>query len=278
MRARFKALAAPLRVFPRVTPLRVLPRVAPAAALVAVAFFAGAAHAQVRVATSGAFTAALLKLKPELQRAIHEPIETVATSIGVGDYSIPSRLARSEAIDVVIVDETTLENLIHADRVRADSRVDLARSTIGIAVRAGTPKPDIGTVAALRETLLAAKSVAYSASVSGTYVSTELFQKLGIADQMAGKSRRIDGERVGAVVARGDAEIGFQQISELKPIEGIEIVGPLPDEVQKASVFSAGVTSYSPNFVAARGLIEYLASPAAADIVTGTGLEPLHAH
>lgn len=250
----------------------------PVAALVAVACFAGSAQAQVRVATSGAFTAAFLKLKPELERVTHEPVVTVATSIGVGDYSIPSRLARGEAIDVVIVDETTLEELIHANRVRADSRVDLARSTIGIAVRAGAPKPDISTVAALRETLLAAKSVAYSASVSGTYVSTVLFQKLGIANQMAGKSRRIDGERVGAVVARGDAQIGFQQISELKPIEGIEIVGPLPDEVQKVSVFSAGVTVYSQNPIAARGLIESLASPTAADTVAGTGLEPLHAH
>ena len=145
-------------------------------------------------------------------------------------------------------------------------------------MRAGAPKPDISTAAALRETLLAAKSVAYSASVSGTYVSTELYQKLGIADQMAGKSRRIDGERVGAVVARGDAQIGFQQISELKPVAGIEVVGPLPDEVQKSSVFAAGVTAYSHNPLAARRLIEYLASPAAADTVSGTGLEPLHAH
>jgi molybdate transport system substrate-binding protein len=260
MRARFTALAAPV------------------AALVAVAFFAGAAHAQVRVATSGTFTAAYLKLKPELERVTHEPVVTVATSIGVGDYSIPTRLARREGIDVVIVADTVLEELIHADLVRADSRVDLARSTIGIAVRAGAPKPDISTVAALRETLLAAKSVAYSASVSGTYVSTELFQKLGIAEQMAGKSHRIDGERVGAVVARGDAELGFQQISELIPIEGIEIVGPLPAEVQKASVFSAGVVAYSQNVIEARLLIDYLASPAAADTITGTGLEPLHAH
>src|SRR5512147_326991 len=104
MRARFRALAAPV------------------AALVAVAFVAGAAHAQVRVATSGAFTAAYLKLKPDFERVTHEPVVTVATSIGVGDYSIPSRVARGEAIDVVIVDETTLEDLIHAGRVRADSR------------------------------------------------------------------------------------------------------------------------------------------------------------
>jgi len=251
---------------------------APVAALVAAAFLAGAAQAQVRVATSGAFTAAYLRLQPELERVTHEPVVTVATSIGAGEDSIPRRVARGESIDVVIVPDTVLEQLIDAKLVLADSRTDLVRSTIGIAVRAGAPRPDIGSVAALRKTLLAAKSIAYSGSVSGTYVSTELFQKLGIAEQVAAKSHKIERERVGAVIARGDAELGFQQLSELKPIEGIEIVGPLPAEVQKASVFSAGVIASSQHAVAARALIRYLASPAAADTITATGLEPLHAH
>jgi molybdate transport system substrate-binding protein len=236
------------------------------------------ASAEIRVATSGTFTAAYHALKPDLERALGEPLVTVATSIGAGEDSIPRRLERGEAIDVVIVADTVLAQLIDSGIVLADSRVDLVRSTIGIAVRAGAPKPDIGTVAALRETLLAAKSVAYSGSVSGTYVSTELFRKLGIADRMAAKSRRIDRERVGAVVARGDAEIGFQQISELKPIAGIEVVGPLPAEVQKVSVFSAGVIARSPNVQAARRLLEALASPDAAPAIALTGLEPLHAH
>ena len=116
-----------------------------------------------------------------------------------------------------------------AGRVRPGTRVDLARSAIGMAVRRGAPKPDISSVDALTRTLLEAKSIAYSASVSGTYLSTELFQRLGIADRVLPKSRRIEGgERVGAVVARGEAEIGFQQISELLPIDGIDFVGPLP--------------------------------------------------
>ena len=117
----------------------------------------------------------------------------------------------------------------------ADSRIDLARSSIGMAVRAGAPKPDISSVEALKRTLLQAKSIAYSASVSGRYLSTELFPRLGIADQVMGKSRRIEGERVGDVVARGEAEIGFQQISELLPVRGIDYVGPLPPEVQRTS-------------------------------------------
>ena len=268
MRARFKALA---------TPLRVLPRVA-LALFLAAAQVAPRAAADINVATSGTFAEAFHELKPDLERATEERVMTVATSIGAGEDSIPRRLARGEAIDVVIVADTVLQQLIDEGLVLADSRVDLVRSTIGIAVRAGAPKPDIGTVAALRQTLLAAKSIAYSGSVSGTYVSTELFQKLGIADQVAGKSRKIDRERVGAVVARGDAELGFQQLSELKPIAGIDVVGPLPADVQKVSVFSAGVIARSPNVPAARKLIAALASPGAARAIALTGLEPIHAH
>jgi molybdate transport system substrate-binding protein len=200
----------------------------------------------------------------------------VATSVGVGEESIPRRVERGEAIDVVIVADTVLHQLIDSGIVLADSRVDLVRSTIGIAVRTGAPKPDIRTVAALRKSLLAAKSVAYSASVSGTYVSTELYAKLGIAAEMAAKSHRIDRERIGAVVARGEAEIGFQQLSELMPIAGIDVVGPLPDELQKASVFSAGVIARSTNEQAARKLLKALASPDAAPAIALTGLTPLN--
>ena len=110
----------------------------------------------------------------------------------------------------------------------ADSRVDLVKSPIGIAVKSGAPKPDISSSDALKRALLAAKSVAYSDSASGVYISTEMFQKLGIADEMKDKARNIPAAPVGGVVARGDAEIGFQQISELKPVAGIDIVGPLP--------------------------------------------------
>ena len=147
-----------------------------------------------------------------------------------------------------------------------------------MAVKAGAPKPDISSVAALRRALLEAKSIAYSASVSGTYLSTEVFRRLGIADQIAAKSHRIEGERVGAVVARGEAEIGFQQMSELLPVQGIEIVGTLPDAVQKISVFSAGVATHSRNPDAARELIRFLASPESAPAVSKSGLEPTAAH
>ena len=234
-----------------------------------------AAADDIRVMTSGTFTAAYLELRPQLERSLNVKIVTTATSMGVGSESIPSRLERGEAVDVVIVADDSLSQLIKNGKVLADSRVELARSGIGMAVRKGAPKPDIGSVDALRRTLLQAKSIAYSASVSGQYLTTELFQHLGIADQVMGKSRRIDRERVGAVVARGEAEIGFQQISELLPEPGIDVVGPLPPEVQRVTVFSAGVAASSKNADAARALIRFLASSEAAGTVRASGLEPM---
>ena len=244
-----------------------------------VLLFTGATGAaEIQVLTSGAFTAAYLDLKPAFERSSRHQLVTRATTMGVGANSIPSRLRDGEAADVVIVDDDSLNALIAEGLVAAGSRVPLARSGIGMAVKAGAPKPDISSVAALRRALLEAKSIAYSASVSGTYLSTEVFRRLGIADQIAAKSHRIEGERVGAVVARGEAEIGFQQMSELLPVQGIEIVGTLPDAVQKISVFSAGVATHSRNPDAARELIRFLASPESAPAVSKSGLEPTAAH
>ena len=161
-----------------------------------------------------------------------------------------------------------LGDLIKDGKVVADSRVDLARSGIGIAVRAGAPKPDISSVDAFKRALLEAKSIAYSDSASGVYVSSELFQRLGITDQVVGKSKMIPAEPVGAVVARGgQAEIGLQQASELLPVPGIDYVGPLPAELQKITVFSAGVAVGAKEPDAARALISCLASPAAAGAI-----------
>jgi molybdate transport system substrate-binding protein len=146
-----------------------------------------------------------------------------------------------------------------------------------MAVRAGAPKPDISSVEALKRTLLQAQSIAYSASVSGDYLTTELYRRLGIAEQVMKKSRLIGGgERVGAVIARGEAEIGFQQMSELLPVPGIAHVTPLPGEVQKVSVFSAGIAGTTSDSTVARAVIKYLASPKAAGAITKSGLEPIN--
>jgi molybdate transport system substrate-binding protein len=231
---------------------------------------------EIRVMTSGAFTAAYLELIPRLELLTKKKLVTAATSIGTGENSIPNRLRRGEAVDVVIVADAVLVGFIEDGLIMAESYTPLARSAIGMAVRAGAPKPDISSVDALKRTLLQAKSIAYSASVSGHYISTELFQRLGIIDQVTSKSRRIEGgERVGAVVARGEAEVGFQQISELLPVPGIAHITPLPPEVQKVSVFSAGVAISSGNPEAAHAVIRFLASLQAAEAITKSGLEPI---
>ena len=232
---------------------------------------------EITVMTSGALTAVYLELAPQFERATGHRLVTEATSMGTGSESIEARLARGEAIDVVIVDAAALERLIKNGRIIPGTRVDLARSSIGMAVRTGAPKPDISSIDALRRTLLAAKSIAYSASVSGTYLSTELFQRLGIADRVLPKSRRIDRERVGAVVARGEAEIGFQQLSELLPIAGIDIVGPLPAEAQRVTVFAAGIGAAAKHPEAAKTFINFMASPSTIPAIRKSALEPVAA-
>ncbi len=226
------------------------------------------------VMTSGTFTAAHLELAPEFERSTMTKVTTGATSMGVGADSIPSRLKRGDAADVVIVAADALDDLIKDGLVIAGSRVDLARSRIGMAVRSGMPKPDISSIDALRRALLNAKSVALSSSVSGDYFTKELFPRLGIAEQMAPKTRRSGNERVGALLARGDAEVGFQQMSELLPVKGIDVVGPLPADVQRVTIFAAGVAASSKHPEAAGAYIRYLASAAAAAAVARTGLEP----
>jgi molybdate transport system substrate-binding protein len=195
--------------------------------------------------------------------------------MGTTHNAIPIRLDRGEAIDVVIMAAPALANLIKQGKVRADSRVDLVQSKIGMAVRAGAPKPDISTVEALKHTLLAAKSIAYSDSASGVYLSTELFPKLGIADEIKGKTRKIEADPVGGVVATGEVEIGFQQISELRPVKGIDIVGELPPGAQRMTVFAAGIPVTSKHPEAAKALIQWLASPVVYPAIRRSGLEPL---
>jgi len=244
--------------------------------LVALVLVAGTAAAdEIVVLTSGAFTAPYVEAAPSFERATgHTLVNVFGASTGGAPDSIPARLARGEPADVIIVSSQALDALIAAGQVRSGSRVDLVLSKIGMAVRSGAPKPDISSVDALVRTLRAAKSVAYSASVSGTYISTELFPSLGLADEMRAKSRRVESERVGTVVARGDAELGFQQVSELKPIQGIDYVGPLPDAVQRVSTFSAGIATSARNPAAATELIEFLASDELTPLLAKYGLDP----
>jgi len=230
---------------------------------------------EIKVVTSGGFTAAYLELVPEYEGATHNKLATeFGPSMGTTHNAIPIRLERGEAIDVVIMAASALDDLIKLGKVQPGSRVDLVKSYIGMAVKAGAPKPDISTVEALKRTLLAAKSIAYSDSASGVYLSTELFPKLGIADQIKGKSKKIEADPVGGVVATGEFEIGFQQISELRPVKGIDIVGPLPPGAQRVTVFAAGIPATATHPEAAKALIQWLASPAAYSAIKKSGLEP----
>ena len=235
----------------------------------------GAQAADIRVITSGAFTEAYKTLVPLYEAATgNKVISAYGASIGNAPDSIPSRLGRGEQFDVLILSEGGLEALAKEGKVQPGSRVDLARSQIGAAVRKGTPRPDISTVEALKKTLMEAKSVAWSASASGTYLSEVLWPRLGVAEQMAKTGKKILSERVGAVVARGDAELGFQQVSELIYFKELDFIGTLPEEVQQTIYFSAALGKDAINADAARSLIRFLASPAVAEIVRSTGLDP----
>ena len=227
------------------------------------------------VMTSGGFAVAVEQLTPKFEASSGLHVAVVhGASMGTTTTAIPMRLARNEPADVVIMARSELDSLAQKGLVVEGSQVDLVRSRIGMAVKAGASSPDISTVEAFKKTLLAARSIAYSDSASGVYISSQMYKILGIEDQVAPKSRRILGDPVGGVVAKGGAEIGFQQLSELKPIAGITVVGPIPDDVQKVTVFSAGVVASSHNIEAARKLISFLASTAVCPVIVGDALEP----
>jgi molybdate transport system substrate-binding protein len=235
-----------------------------------------ASAAEVRVMISGGLTAAYKTLVPEFERATgHKVLTAYGPSMGTTTNAIPVRLERGEPVDVLIMVGYALDDLAKQGKVTPDSRVELVKSPIGIAVKSGAPKPDISSAGALKQALLAAKTIAYSDSASGVYVSTEMFDKLGIKDAMKGKARQIPATPVGEIVAHGEAEIGFQQISELRPVQGIDIVGPLPDELQKITVFSAGVATVSKEPDAGRALIKFLSSPAARPELVKSGMDPI---
>src|ERR1700716_3723686 len=215
---------------------------------------------------SAGFHGVYSELAPIFERTSgHHLITTRGPSMGDSPESIPSRLARGEAADVVILDGGAADELGKRGLVQAATKTELARSLIGMVVQAGAPKPDIGSVEALTRTLLSAKSIVYSDSGSGTYLSTKLFAQLGIAEEIAGKSRKIrgppSGEPVAAVVARGEAEIGFQQVAELIHVKGVDYVGPIPAQLQPGFDFAGTLTTDAAQPEAAQARLGFLAAP-----------------
>ena len=229
-----------------------------------------------QVITSGAFAAALKDLAPLYEERYQAEVDLAfGSSIGAAHDSIPTRLSQGQKFDVFILAGSALDHFITAGHIKNNTRVDLVSSQIAAAVRAGDPEPDISTLAALKHTLLTAGRIAYSASASGTYLSTELFPQLGIADEMAIKAKKILSERVGTILMRNEADLGFQQMSELLPIPGIKILGDLAPEAQRSFFFSAGIGLHTEKEAQARHFIEFLSSPEVAEHIQKTGLKPV---
>ncbi|WP_085637557.1 MULTISPECIES: substrate-binding domain-containing protein [unclassified Pseudomonas] len=245
--------------------------------LTALALFAVSAWAQaeeLRVMTSGGFTAAYKILGPKFAASSGNTLDTVlGPSMGKAPEAIPNRLARGEQADVVIMVGYALDDLIKQGKVDPASRVELADSRIGLVVREGAPKPDIGSVEGLKKTLLDAHSVAYSDSASGVYIEQQLFKKLGIEDQLKPKAKMIPKIPVGSVVASGDYQLGFQQVSELLPVPGVSFVAKIPEAVQSVTRFAAGIPVGAQHPQEAKALLAYLAAPAAQTDVQATGLD-----
>jgi molybdate transport system substrate-binding protein len=224
----------------------------------------------INVMSSNAMREALLELLPGFERASGHKV----TPTFVGGVDIMKRMAAGATCDLVIMAGASIDQLIEQGKVVAGSRVDLVKSGIGVAVRAGAPRPDIGSADAVKRALLAAKSIAYSSGPSGVYLAN-LFARMGIADALKPKIKAVaPGVPAGSLVARGEAEIGFQQISELLPVGGIDLIGPLPAEIQEITVFSGGIHAAAAQPQAAKALTAFITSPAAAPVIRKKGLEP----
>ena len=236
-----------------------------------------ATAADIHVMISAGFFGVYAELLPGFEKATgHHVITVRGPSLGDSPEAIPARLSRGEPADMVILDGASADELAKRDLVKGDTKTTLAKSLIGMVVREGAPKPDISTVDAFKKTVLGAKSLAWSDSGSGTYMSTRMFQQLGIADQILPKGRKVrgppSGEPVANVIARGEAEIGFQQVSELIHTKGVTFVGALPAELQPGFTFAGVVAAKAKEEAAAKELIAYLASPRTAEVKQRMGL------
>jgi molybdate transport system substrate-binding protein len=222
-----------------------------------------------KVMSSMAIKEAYVELVPGFERASGHRVETAWS----GTVDMMKRLKGGESVDLVIMSGASIDELTRLGKIVPGSRVDLVKSGVGVATRAGAPRPDISSGEAVKRALLAAKSIAYSTGPSGVYLA-DLFERMGIADALKPRIKVVKGEPIGAVVARGEAEIGFQQVSELLPVPGIDIVGPLPEDIQQITIFSAGLHTAATNVEAARALVKFLTAPAAAPVIREKGMEP----
>ena len=238
------------------------------AAALAAALAPAAGAAEIKVIASNAVREPYRELVPNFERSTGHRV----TIDWGGTVDIVKRIAGGEIADIVVIPAARIDDFVKQGVLVG--RIDLAQSGVGVAVRAGAPRPDISSAAALRNALLAAKSIVLSSGPSSVYLPT-LFQKMGIADQLRPKIIQIGpGLPVGETVARGEGEIGFTQMSELMSVKGIEYLGPLPADVQFVTVFSAGLHAAAPAPDAARALLNFLTAPEAAPVLKTHGMEP----
>jgi molybdate transport system substrate-binding protein len=226
--------------------------------------------AEIRMLAAGAVKEVFLELAPQFESSSSNKV----TATWTGSADIKKRIDAGEAFDLVIVGAPDIDAFIKDGKMMAGSRVDIASTGVGVAVKAGAPKPDISSGEAVRKALLSARVVAYSSGASGVYVRS-LFDRLGIADQMKAKSRQTaPGMRVAQYLASGEADLGFQQVSELVHETGIDFLGPLPADIQNVTVYSSGIPTGSKAPEPAKALQTLLSSPAAAPVIRKNGMEP----
>ena len=226
--------------------------------------------AEVKVMAANAVKEAYLELVSSFEKSTGHKV----TTIWGGTEGVTKRISGGEVVDIVIIAAPNIDRLIAEGKLVSGSRADFAKSGVGVAVRTGLPKPDVSSAEAVKRAVLAANSVAYSSGPSGFYVA-DLFKRMGITDQIKDKVKQpASGVQVGELVARGEADLGFQQISELLHVKGIDYLGPLPPEIQNMTIYSAGLHTAAPAPDAARALVKSLTSPQAGPVLKKIGMEP----
>src|SRR5450830_205912 len=247
-----------------------------AAIIAAALWLAGlpqATAAEIKVLTAGAFKQVVLALVPDFEKQSGHRVTVDNDTAG----GLKKRIEGGEAFDVAVITPGVVDDLIAKGKIAAGSRINLAGVGVGVVVKEGAPKPDVSTVEAFKRALLAAKSVAYidpaSGGSSGIYID-KLLERLGIADQIRPKAKLKKGGHVADLIVSGEAELGLHQISEIVPVKGAELVGPLPKEIQNTTTYAAGLGASAKNKDAAEALIKAFAGPAAAAVLKSKGMDP----
>ena len=226
--------------------------------------------AELKVLSTQATQETYRELIPQFEKTTGHKVTTIFT----GTLDAQKRLAAGESYDMIIMAGPAIDAQIKAGKVTSGSRVDLAKSGVGVGVPKGAPKPDVSTTEALKKALLAAKSIGYSTGPSGVYMIS-LFDRLGLSEQVRDKLKQTPtGVFVGTIIANREVEIGFQQVSEVGNFPGVDYVGPLPAEVQQTTVFSSGIVADAKEAEAARALVKFLTTPDAGAAFRKRGMEP----